>query len=324
MPPFSGADEPVGIGFGSDGSVGSTTSNEETVKKAGENPNEDKLVVANYSGFDPCGGFDVSSMFCSVPNPAIAVFKARTCYECGQNCGTFEGYHKKFILEKKVGEGSGLVETKVYFHEWCLRIHNWRIDHAEAFEPVLKDLMKYVHSVNIIARFVRRACERRRAKALEAREVVVPAKKEEKKRGSKRILSFLSKKNKSTIAPRSEVCEETSEEKVDDSADSSPFSEELKAASNPSTSSSEVAEKVSEEKVDESTESETKEVQKKSDTKRKSLGVRWMKVGRKEKALALGMGEVAEKAHVLNAIKINTFDETKIPKSTFWNRKYEI
>ena len=313
MPPFSGAEDPVVIGFDSDGSVTSKTSNEGTTKNVGENPSEGKLVVENYSGFYPCGGFDMSWIFCSVPNPAITVFKARTCHKCGQNCGTFEGYQKKCIVQKKIGEGSGFVETEVYFHEWCLRIHIWRIDHSNAFRPVLQDLLKYFHSVHIIARFVRRACERRRAKALEGSEAAVPLKEGEKKKGTKRIFSFLSKKKKNAITPSSKIFDDSPEEQVDESADS------------PNIRSSEMAENVSKEKMNQITESDMKEVEKKPETKRMNPGVRWMKVGTKEKAQALGMSVgSSEQPPVLDAIKFNNFDKTKIPKSTFWNRKYEI
>lgn len=326
MPPFSGADDPVVIGLNSDGFVSSTTSNDGTSRKIGEDLNEDKLVVENFSGFDRCGGFDMSSIFCSVPNPAYTVFNARACHECGHNCGAFDGYEKKFI-EKKVGDGSEIVETEVYFHEWCLQIHKWRIDHAKAYEPVLKDLLKHIHSVNIIARFVRRACERHRSKALEAREGLVPVKKEEKKKGIKHILSFLSKKKKVIIPPDNEVSDDGLEEKVKESAKSSFFSKKLKAASNSNTPSSEVEEarNIPEERANESTESEAKQAEKKPYPKENTLGARLMKVVKKEKAPALGMNlGTTEKTPSRNGIKFNNFHGTRIPKSSFWNRKYEI
>lgn len=291
MPPFSDSQDPVGIGLDSENPYCPTDKiNGSGKHDVDANPEPDECALESPLGFDPCGGFDMYGIFCSVPSPGSAIFKTRTCFECGHNCSKFEGYEKKLIF-KRVGHNdeeeplgtAKVVETEIYFHNWCLQVHKWRISHAKTYNKVMIELLKRVHSRNVIARFARRARERRREKALNTRDVVVPVKKEEKAKGATRLLSFFSKKQKTTIdsstpsndvsdkapekvvnkrtkknyfipkkrkAPSNEVSDEVPEKTENESAKkSSLFSKKQKTSSNSSAPSKEESDETPEKQV---------------------------------------------------------------------------
>eukprot|EP00531_Pseudo-nitzschia_arenysensis_P004711 CAMPEP_0116133032 /NCGR_PEP_ID=MMETSP0329-20121206/9883_1 /TAXON_ID=697910 /ORGANISM="Pseudo-nitzschia arenysensis, Strain B593" /LENGTH=265 /DNA_ID=CAMNT_0003627623 /DNA_START=48 /DNA_END=845 /DNA_ORIENTATION=- len=83
-----------------------------------------------------------------IANPSSALFKIRTCAECGEQVHKYSGggYEKEEyneIVRNESGEES-LVETKIYFHKCCLQAREDRINHKNSgFATVLGDLLGY-------------------------------------------------------------------------------------------------------------------------------------------------------------------------------------
>ena len=152
---------------------------------------DESAIFDRLLGFDVCGSFtDVTSVCGIFSSPAPVLFKARPCYECGRNCNKIGGYTTE-IVEKKMKPTSGgqkqspaveIVETKVYYHKWCLQIKEWRTEHAKTYHTVMVDLRKHVRNKNVYVALVRRARVRRREKDLKTRQNVALVDKENKRK----------------------------------------------------------------------------------------------------------------------------------------------
>lgn len=98
----------------------------------------------------------ISKILCpctvKIANPSSALFKIRTCAECGEQVHKYSGggYEKEEyneIVHDESGEES-LVETKIYFHKSCLQTRQNRINHKNSgFENVLIDLLGYFQAM---------------------------------------------------------------------------------------------------------------------------------------------------------------------------------
>jgi len=94
----------------------------------------------------------IAKMLCpctvKIANPSSALFKIRTCAECGEQVHKYSGggYEKEEyneIVHDESGEES-LVETKIYYHKSCLQTREDRIKHkTSGFTIVLIDLLAY-------------------------------------------------------------------------------------------------------------------------------------------------------------------------------------
>ena len=152
-----------------------TVNNINKNKSVDEDLDHDESVTSfdRLLGFDVCGSFSNVTSVCGIfSSPAPVIFKARPCYECGRNCNKIGGYTTE-IVEKKTKPTPGgekqspaveMVETKVYYHKWCLQIKEWRTEHAKTYHTVMVDLRKHVRNKNVYVALVRRARVRRREK----------------------------------------------------------------------------------------------------------------------------------------------------------------
>jgi len=168
-----------------------TVNNINKNKSVDEDLDHDESVTSfdRLLGFDVCGSFSNVTSVCGIfSSPAPVIFKARPCYECGRNCNKIGGYTTE-IVEKKTKPTSGgekqspaveMVETKVYYHKWCLQIKEWRTEHAKTYHTVMVDLRKHVRNKNVYVALVRRARVRRREKDLKTRQNVASVDKENK------------------------------------------------------------------------------------------------------------------------------------------------
>merc|ERR1711935_785289 len=83
-----------------------------------------------------------------VKNPSSALFKKRTCAECGCNVHKLKGGYKKEIkVETIVDEVTNIeseIETKIYFRPQCAERRQHRVEHREAgFGNVLTEIVEF-------------------------------------------------------------------------------------------------------------------------------------------------------------------------------------
>lgn len=114
-----------------------------------------------------------------IANPSSALFKIRTCSECGERVHKFKGggYEKEHRLDTSIDEDTheeSSVETKVYFHGTCLQRKEARAHHRDAagFGEVLIELQDFVEAKN---QRKREEEERRARKAREEAAAVAAA-----------------------------------------------------------------------------------------------------------------------------------------------------
>lgn len=134
--------------------------------EAEEQEGNTNSVLERLLDFNPCSGMAsmTTTSFSLLPNPSSAVFKFRPCSECGRKCTKMQGYTKEIVETKtntvfdeetSTGEEEPLVETKIYFHKWCSQIKEYRQDHKEQFQPVMRNLLDHFRALELEAQMKR-------------------------------------------------------------------------------------------------------------------------------------------------------------------------
>ncbi len=158
----------------------------------------------------------IAKMLCpctvKIANPSSALFKIRTCAECGEQVHKYSGggYEKEEyneIVNDESGEES-LVETKIYFHKSCLQAREDRTNHKNSgYATVLSDLLGYFEAKAEKKRFEKeRATLKLEQEAAEARALAQAYLEEQRKskgfgKRLKRSLRVFSKKSKPMSEP---------------------------------------------------------------------------------------------------------------------------
>merc|ERR1719491_776038 len=114
------------------------------------------------------------------PSPS-AVFKARSCAECGGKCTKLQGYKKEEVLktiafevDPDTGEEKEMKEsTKMYYHKWCHQVKEYRDEHqhrddGDDYESVMRNLLDYFRALELEAQLKKEAELRRKEQAEEA------------------------------------------------------------------------------------------------------------------------------------------------------------
>jgi len=208
-----------------------TTTDTTTVEGEEENT---ASVFDNFLDCSLCFNSGTSS-FPAAMNPSpSAVFKARSCAECGGKCTKLQGYKKEEVLktislevDPDTGEEKELKEsTKMYYHKWCHQVKEYRDEHqhrddGDDYESVMRNLLDYFRALELEAQLKKEAELRRKEQADEALRLTLAqelaqaakddaAKAEKQKKKPRKLLknvkkSFsLKKKDKSDKATKSD------------------------------------------------------------------------------------------------------------------------
>jgi len=155
-----------------------TTTDTTTVEGEEENT---ASVFDNFLDCSLCFNSGTSS-FPAAMNPSpSAVFKARSCAECGGKCTKLQGYKKEEVLktislevDPDTGEEKELKEsTKMYYHKWCHQVKEYRDEHqhrddGDDYESVMRNLLDYFRALELEAQLKKEAELRRKEQADEA------------------------------------------------------------------------------------------------------------------------------------------------------------
>lgn len=118
---------------------------------------ESSSIFERLMDFNPC---------MNMGNPSSAIFKDRPCSECGRKCNKMQGYTKEsvetIVVDEETGEET-IVETKIYFHKWCSQIKEFRQDHKENFQTVMRNLLDHFRALELEAQ-IKRDAEIRKAR----------------------------------------------------------------------------------------------------------------------------------------------------------------
>jgi len=155
-----------------------TTTDTTTVEGEEENT---ASVFDNFLDCSLCFNSGTSS-FPAAMNPSpSAVFKARSCAECGGKCSKLQGYKKEEVLktialevDPDTGEEKEIkVSTKMYYHKWCHQVKEYRDEHqhrddGDDYESVMRNLLDYFRALELEAQLKKEAELRRKEQAEEA------------------------------------------------------------------------------------------------------------------------------------------------------------
>eukprot|EP00751_Fragilariopsis_kerguelensis_P016007 CAMPEP_0170848048 /NCGR_PEP_ID=MMETSP0734-20130129/9134_1 /TAXON_ID=186038 /ORGANISM="Fragilariopsis kerguelensis, Strain L26-C5" /LENGTH=406 /DNA_ID=CAMNT_0011217359 /DNA_START=74 /DNA_END=1291 /DNA_ORIENTATION=+ len=155
-----------------------TTTDTTTVEGEEENT---ASVFDNFLDCSLCFNSGTSS-FPTAMNPSpSAVFKARSCAECGGKCTKLQGYKKEEVLktialevDPDTGEEKEIkVSTKMYYHKWCHQVKEYRDEHqhrddGDDYESVMRNLLDYFRALELEAQLKKEAELRRKEQAEEA------------------------------------------------------------------------------------------------------------------------------------------------------------
>jgi len=208
-----------------------TTTDTTTVEGEEENT---ASVFDNFLDCSLCFNSGTSS-FPAAMNPSpSAVFKARSCAECGGKCTKLQGYKKEEVVktialevDPDTGEEKEIkVSTKMYYHKWCHQVKEYRDEHqhrddGDDYESVMRNLLDYFRALELEAQLKKEAELRRKEQAEEALRMTLAqeleqaakddaAKAEKQKKKPRKLLknvkkSFsLKKKDKSDKATKSD------------------------------------------------------------------------------------------------------------------------
>ena len=114
----------------------------------GPKPDEVIIEASDDSLLDPIGEednpkpsiferlLDCNPCVMKIANPSSALFKVRTCIECGEKVHKLRGgYEKQARLDKIVDDKTGeesVVEIKKYYHNTCFQLLEDRMSHKDA------------------------------------------------------------------------------------------------------------------------------------------------------------------------------------------------
>jgi len=155
-----------------------TTTDTTTVEGEEENT---ASVFDNFLDCSLCFNSGTSS-FPAAMNPSpSAVFKARSCAECGGKCTKLQGYKKEEVVktialevDPDTGEEKEIkVSTKMYYHKWCHQVKEYRDEHqhrddGDDYESVMRNLLDYFRALELEAQLKKEAELRRKEQAEEA------------------------------------------------------------------------------------------------------------------------------------------------------------
>jgi len=118
----------------------SSTDSDSSEEEDNDSKGSEKSVIEKMLDFNPC--------MIKVKNPSSALFKKRTCAECGCNVHKLKGGYKKEIkVETIVDEVTNIeseIETKIYFRPQCAERRQHRVEHREAgFGNVLTEIVEF-------------------------------------------------------------------------------------------------------------------------------------------------------------------------------------
>merc|ERR1712238_330445 len=122
------------------------------------------------------------------PSPS-AVFKSRSCAECGGKCTKLQGNKKEEVLktilvvvmDPDTGAEKEMKEaTKMYYHKWCHQVKEYRDAHqhrddGDDYASVMRNLLDYFRALELEAQLQREAELRRQVQAEEALRLTLAA-----------------------------------------------------------------------------------------------------------------------------------------------------
>merc|ERR1712238_626254 len=150
-----------------------TTSVEGEENAAGNPSMFDKLFDCT-----PCMNMGTPS-FPAAMNPSpSAVFKSRSCAECGGKCTKLQGYKKEevfktilVVVDPDTGVEKEMQEaTKMYYHKWCHQVKEYRDAHkhrddGDDYASVMRNPLDYFRALELEAQLKREAELRRQVQA---------------------------------------------------------------------------------------------------------------------------------------------------------------
>lgn len=130
----------------SNASVNKPVDDSDEVSSTDSDSSEDDSKGSQKSVLDKVLDFNPCTM--KVKNPSSALFKKRTCAECGCSVHKLKGgYTKEIKVQTVVDEVTNIeseVETKIYFRPQCAERRQRRAEHREAgFGNVLTEMLEF-------------------------------------------------------------------------------------------------------------------------------------------------------------------------------------